>query len=142
MSGSVSKGVKDLYWEILKVVEKLLGTSDQLDTNELERVGWLLFPEKFNGVFAKDEPYDEKKGFSIVNTDNIDEPGEHWMAVADGFKYDSFARHRENLINQPNLPSLGDNEPEQSIHEKNCGQRCLTWLAVYEAVGPERINLL
>ena len=71
MSGSVSKGVKDLYWEILKVVEKLLGTSDQLDTNELERVGWLLFPEKFNGVFAKDEPYDEKKGFSIVNTDNI-----------------------------------------------------------------------
>jgi hypothetical protein len=134
--------VKKLYFQLLQHIENLLGT-DEADTDELERVGWLLWPQKFNGVFAKDESFNSENGYAIVNTDPISKSGEHWLAVADGKLYDSFARKdATQLIDRPNLEVSGDPYPEQQVQEKNCGQRCLAWLATYDTVGPERINLL
>ena len=135
--------IKDLYFNLLQHIENLIGKDSAAQTDELERVGWLLFPDKFAGVFAKDETFDPHQGYAIVNTDPQTESGEHWMAIADGNLYDSFARKDAPLrIDKPNLNISGDPYPEQHVLEKNCGQRCLAWLATYDTVGPEKINLL
>ena len=89
--------------------------------HELRRAGRALFGQAFNGVFAADERFPEA-GYSIVNTKARRTGGEHWLAIANGLMYDSFGRD-----------ASGD--AEQHIAQKDCGQRCLAWLCVYDELG-------
>ena len=90
---------------------------------ELRRAGKALFGEKFNGVFAADERFPEA-GFSIVNTKARRTGGEHWLAYANGNMYDSFGRDQSG-------------DAEQHVVQKDCGQRCLAWLCVYDELGAD-----
>ena len=91
--------------------------------DEIERAGKALFGGRFNGAFAADERFPEA-GYSIVNTETRQTGGAHWLAIANGLLYDSFGRDQSG-------------DAEQHVVQKDCGQRCLAWLCVYDEFGPD-----
>ena len=106
----------------LRMIRRTLGNSTTSET-QLLNAGRSLFGKRFAGVFASNERR-PKKGFMIVNTEPRGSSGEHWCAVADGVFYDSYGRD-----------ASGD--AEQSMQEKNCGQRSLAWLITYHDLGKD-----
>ena len=70
------------------------------------------------------------RGYAIVNLDKHDMPGSHWVAMADSMVYDSFGR-------DVGLGETTERDVEQGRREDNCGQRCVAFLCVYHAYGPE-----
>lgn len=104
-------------------MKRALGSTTTRE-DELRRAGRALFGQKFNGVFAADERFPESTGYSIVNTKARRTGGEHWLAFANGLMYDSFGRDKSG-------------DAEQHVAQKDCGQRCLAWLCVYDELGPE-----
>lgn len=121
-----------LYEQELKRFIQVIGNGLTY-SNTLQEMGLREFPDRWKGIFMSDETY-PLRGYSIVNTDPAGQPGEHWVAVADGMLYDSFGR--ANLINNPTLVDT-ELDAEQLIEEENCGQRCLAWLSVHYLLGPE-----
>ena len=127
------------YGMYLRIVEHMMGHSSTSSEQELRDAGKALFASKFDDVYAFDEffyqtMYTQKTPkYCIINTDIRAEGGEHWFAWADGHIYDSFGRE-----------ALGDTsgDAEQNIQEKNCGQRCLAWLLVYDTLGSDHALLI
>jgi len=103
-------------------LKKVLGDTSTSE-DELRRAGRALFGDKFVGVFAADECCSEA-GYSIVNTKARRTGGEHWLAFANGLMYDSFGRDQSG-------------DAEQHVVQKDCGQRCLAWLCVYDELGAD-----
>ena len=126
----------ELFQTYLDLIEKCIGHKNATFTSELERIGKTLFPQKFLGVFARDKkPPLSHNGYMIVNLDNSNEPGSHWIAIANDMFYDSFGRSARQLKFHEDFISTED-DPEQALHELNCGARCLAWLCVYHTAGP------
>jgi hypothetical protein len=133
--------------EILRQMEGLLGNTTTY-SNDLEKIGKQLFGNKFRGVFSSDTIPKMKDGdMAIVNVDTSDMPGSHWTSIVvqngDTYFYDSFGRKAEKLI--PSLLGLGKpikedkkGTAEQKVSQKDCGQRSLAWLLIYENYGPEK----
>jgi hypothetical protein len=121
-----------LYEQELKRFTQTMGTGLTY-SNTLHEMGLREFPDRWKGIFMVDEMYPHR-GYSIVNTDPVGQPGEHWVAVADGLLYDSFGR--ANLINNEALKDT-ELDAEQLLEEENCGQRCLAWLSVHYQLGPQ-----
>jgi hypothetical protein len=120
-----------LYNQELKRFEEVMGGGITY-SKSLDEMGRREFPDRWKGIFMSNERY-PLKGYSIVNTDKKNQPGEHWVAVADGMLYDSFGR--KNIINNPTLTDV-DSDAEQFTEEENCGQRCLAFLSVHYNLGP------
>ena len=59
------------------------------------------FGARFNGVFASNERF-PLRGYSIVNTLPRNTAGEHWLAICDGYLYDSFGRDKSGEPEQKN----------------------------------------
>jgi hypothetical protein len=72
----------------------------------------------FGGVYAIDRVPQSTRRYQIINTDVA--PGRHWFAMApDGSVYDSLQKN-------------GDlNDVEQSMWERNCGQRAIAWILLH-----------
>ena len=112
-----------------------IGHSGVTGEDELSMLGRRLFGPRFIGVFAIDELPSTRAGgggMLICNLDTREQPGSHWVAIADDWMYDSFGR------------SLGfsgmhnpEDDSEQDVREENCGQRSLAWLCVYYVYGPK-----
>lgn len=135
------------YERALEHVESILGNTTT-DADQLESVGVELFGFAFRGVFASDEvpPLTDDRPYLIANTDTMDGPGEHWLALArypsdpdTVFLYDSFGRPKAELVPWITQQRVVDSDldAEQEVHESNCGQRCLAWLVVFDELGPD-----
>jgi hypothetical protein len=115
---------------------------------DLTRMGHKLFGRKYAGTFPADmiPDLDNQTRYTILNLDNSDQPGSHWIAC--GFApqtgkvlvYDSFGRQTNDII--PSLVNkfgsgleMVDDDPEQDIHEQDCGARCLAFLYVLDRKG-------
>jgi hypothetical protein len=130
------QSIKKFYNDLLRIIQQFIG--DRVtDSKLLNRLGGAIFLTKWKGVFAHDEQY-PSKGYCIVNLDNSDEPGSHWVAVANGHVYDSFGRC--NLLKKG--ACAGDGIADQKDSETNCGQRSMAWLCVHQACGLEGANLV
>ena len=132
------KQIQLFYNELLANLEAALGTG-VTSGSDLDRIGRTLFMRKWNGVHAVNEPYDSK-GYNIVNLDESGSPCSHWVAVANGHVYDSFARC--GIIGETEDLCAGDGDADQNLKETNCGQRCLAWLCVYDSAGLKGANLV
>ena len=58
----------------------------------LEELCRYLFGDTFIGVFARDE-VPPKGGYALINLDDSDMPGSHWVGRAGHHVYDSFGRN-------------------------------------------------
>lgn len=120
------------YNKFLKQITDIIGNDQETYNTELHTLCKYLFGDLFLGVFAHDEiPQSTASQYCIVNLDNHDQPGSHWVAIADNMVYDSFGRKLDfkNYI-------MTDDDAEQKDTENNCGQRSVSWLCVYHSMGP------
>lgn len=141
-------GVERLYKGLVHNVENMLGSKTTTFSSDLLRIGKSLLKGKFAGIFPSDKipVLTEKVPYAIVNVDDSNESGSHWLAIARDSSgkiifYDSFGRPDKFI-----LPSLGgsgqrgeivdtDMDREQKIKETNCGQRSLGWLLFFDKYG-------
>jgi hypothetical protein len=142
--------IENVYKSILQYMKTILGNDTTFST-DLQKVGDKLFGSKFKGVFASDKlpKLDSLKKYAIINLDNSSKPGSHWIGIAYDnnddtlMVYDSFGRKSQKII-----PSLRqtyssiikdtDYDSEQRIRQNDCGQRALSWLYVYDKLGPNK----
>lgn len=142
-------GTERLYKGLVHNVENMLGSKTTTFSSDLLRIGKSLLKGKFAGIFPADKIpiLTEKVPYAILNLDNSNEAGSHWVAIARdpvGGKivfYDSFGRPDKFI-----LPSLGgsgqkgkivntDLDREQGFTETNCGQRSLAFLLFFDKYG-------
>lgn len=123
----------------LKKATLLIGHSGTTFGNELDTAGRKLFKYKWGGVYSADtlpKSLDPTK-FYISNVDNSDQAGSHWVAIFDGYIYDSFGRTAREM--NPKFAGHGlkrtDDDAEQSATQENCGQRSLAFLIVCKSHG-------
>ena len=84
---------------------------------------------------------------AIINLDEHDEPGSHWIAMVkhnnDLLVYDSFGRKTTDILPNFNKEVIDtDYDAEQQINEDNCGARCVAFLNVYDKLGFEYALLI
>lgn len=130
------------YGKILRLILKEVG-SEMTWTEQLNSLGQALLGKKYQGAF----PYNhvptltKSRPYAIVNTDDSDGPGEHWIAVANtktGARavYDSFGRKSSKILRKMKGKKIdADSDAEQKDHEDSCGQRCIAWLVFVDIYG-------
>lgn len=132
------------YEEFLQCITQDVGSSTVM-SDKLDEYATAAFGRsKFTGVFARDEiPKNLKTGQScIVNNQNSDQKGEHWVAVArcrDGthLEYDSFGRQDFLRLVKEMKTRDTERDVEQNDKEENCGNRCVAFLAVFYCLGED-----
>lgn len=146
--GDQSKPAEQLYDTILhQIVEPIIGNTTT-NGRQLHKLGKRLFGIKWRGVFAVDKiPKLAKGQYAIVNLDEEDLPGSHWISlIGDGDKvlvYDSYGREPKDIIpkfakkNKLVSTDIGqtDKDAEQGILETNCGARCIAALILFHQFG-------
>lgn len=125
---------EEIYENLLGYVTTIMRDNDVTTGIQLQKYGKMFFGRKFTGVFARNQiPLNFQ--YIIVNLDQSDEPGSHWLACVRHDKqilvYDSFGRNIPLFVNQINTQS----DAEQHFQEENCGQRCLAFLLLYDYYG-------
>ncbi len=150
--GNQRKPAEQLYDIILhQIVEPIIGNTTTLGST-LHKLGQRLFGVKWLGVVAvnkipKKIPFGH---FLIVNLDEDDLPGSHWISlIGDGDKvlvYDSYGRDPQKILGKfgkknkfmsTDIAQHGatDTDAEQSLVETNCGSRAVTALILYHQFG-------
>ena len=127
----------NIYNTYLTHIQACLGTDGVTFSSDLDTIARVLFPKHWLGVFARDEiPAHIQRGYMIVNLDNSNQPGSHWVAVANDMFYDSFGRNSNVQLGFTQRYTNTESDAEQDVEEMNCGARCLAWLCVYHSSGP------
>ena len=135
-----------LYNSILRIVKKDIG-SNTTYTDTLHRYGKKKLGSEFVGVTASDRipRLSLTKRYAIVNLDNHNEKGSHWVALCytddkEHLVYDSFGR-RANKILKNKLEMFdvinSDLDREQSYRESDCGARSLAYCIFHNIYGTE-----
>ncbi|MCG8075025.1 MAG: hypothetical protein JAY75_02135 [Candidatus Thiodiazotropha taylori] len=106
-----------------------------MDTYELRKI---LYHMPVNGDVCAKDLLPEKKPLDvkayIINTDNSDEPGEHWVALYfrgnQAIFFDSYGMSPEEdyilpFIKRNSRSWIQNTEPLQSPWSKNCGRWCI-----------------
>lgn len=144
-----------LYNGILnKIVIPMVGNQSTYQ-NKLKEAGEeLLGTPDFHGVFPSDKipRLTTLNPYAIINLDNSNEPGSHWVAIAHAdrkmYVYDSFGRKSTEIL--PDIFASGngsniidtDYDAEQSPKEMNCGARCLAFLILFKYYGSNMALLI
>jgi len=148
---ATSKDKKQLaefkYEKYFDKMRRILGNTTTYDS-DLRRTAKRLFGKRFMGVYAANRiPQSIGKGkLLIINLDDADEPGSHWIGAAKDnqntiWVYDSFGRNIHRI-----LPSIytskrkirsTERDAEQTAKEQNCGARVVAWLQVFAKYGAE-----
>lgn len=143
------KQIEKEFKKAKKRMVELIGHNNTTFDGELDVVGKKLFGRKFRGVFPSDKiPTLKESEMAILNLDESDEPGTHWVAVYKNDReiliYDSFGRDTYRII--PSLKGSGngkisaaENDAEQSEDETNCGQWCLAFLYMVDKYCKEDV---
>jgi hypothetical protein len=141
----VKQKAERYYNKQLYKLHKIMGTGET-HTHQLNNIGKRLFKHKYIGTFPADKiPKLKKNQMMIVNNQNSNQGGEHWLGICKTkddtiLIYDSFGRRHFKI-----LPALSnstndviketENDPEQKKIQKDCGQRCLAFLKVFNDFG-------
>lgn len=94
----------------------------------------------FQGVFPMDELPSSCDGMYVINTDDHDEPGEHWVAVYNKEYFDSFGvpPQDKRLIDFLGPNVIYNSVPLQQLLTNACGFYCVYYLL--ERARGERIE--
>ena len=141
----------DIRKEYIKLLNKLERTSpvrfyDSFQLDEMARNSRI--GKKWNICNSWDLFIpNQRKPYSILNTDDSSKSGTHWVSVYQTKKniyvYDSFGRSKKLMkpfVNK--MKSMGytvkfinNNGGEQSENQYNCGLRCLLYLIFIDRYG-------
>lgn len=138
------------YNKLLRLIKRVMGNGSTY-SSDLNGLGKKVLGQSFAGVYPADRipTLGKKQKYAIVNLDDSDEPGSHWVACAydNGAVqlYDSFGRNAKQI-----LPSLTanhrvnntDSDAEQDDTEENCGQRSLAWLILHALKGSDIADMV
>ena len=116
----------------------MIGHMNTTGEDDLKIAGLKLFGNMFKGVFAADEMTVPRmlldKQCCICNLSPRASGGSHWIALAqdkdDLLIHDSFGR----VVADGDVIH-SESDPEQSLLQMNCGQRCLAWLCIFQQFG-------
>ena len=135
--------VDTIYNDILKKVEKKIGSNKTTYSTDLDKLGKYYFKSMFVGCFPSDKipVLTKERCYAIVNLDRSDQNGSHWIALA--YKnnkyifYDSFGRPQHEILSSLNNRTVIETEDdaEQKVVESNCGQRSISWLLLLHMHG-------
>ena len=140
--------IEKVYDEELEFIENKMNSNSTTNSEQLNNIGKEILGFKFNGVYSNDNVpvLTDSQPYAIVNTHSSKQAGEHWIAIVKvkGYNkclfYDSYGRNY-NKIMPLSFFKKGfkiintENDAEQGILEKNCGQRCLSFLVCYDRYG-------
>ncbi len=145
-----------LYNDYLTKIEKQIGDGST-DNFTLETYCKKLFGKNFKGVFPADDipKLTKTKNMCIYNLDKKGEVGSHWCSLWKDpktgitYSYDSFARNLKkdrsfknmNKMKRLLLKQAGDNSPEQTMKQENCGARSVSWLCVCKDVENDKLDI-
>jgi hypothetical protein len=122
----------------------LMRNKKTTDNYELEKLGRSFFGNTFIGVFSSDNIVfndNKKTQYCIANLDTQHGPGTHWISLAmkNGivYGYDSFGRDLNRLLIVRKKIINSDNDINQKFSERNCGQKSLAWLIMFDKLGPK-----
>ncbi len=142
----MEKKATKLFEKIRNQVIKIF--PGETNNYELNKYCKSLFGRKFSGVYSANTiPILKRMQSCIINLDNSDKPGSHWIVVCRDNKkclyfYDSFGRKPQNIL--PNLLhrynsysiNYDGKDKEQRKNEENCGANCIAFICVYYELGP------
>ena len=134
--------------EILKVITEMIGHDNTTYSNELDDIGQFLFQDKFRGVKPINKiPQMSHNQYCILNLDRHDEPGSHWIGVVmlknnKMLVYDSFGRKTKIIAPTLINTTMTEQDAEQDDNQDNCGQRCLSFLYLYDQFGEDMAKRL
>ena len=140
------------YDQTLMHIEDILQTSKGTNNIQLENLCRFLFGIRFLGVFSANEfPKRIKNNqcFIINNKPNNSKTGgEHWIAAYKYknkiYMYDTFDRKIKDLskyFKNKNIVNA-NSDRQQSYYEYNCGERCVTWLILFDKYKTKIINVI
>jgi hypothetical protein len=147
------KKAESIYNKILKdKIYPLVGNKTTYG-QDLDKAGEKLFGNKFIGVYASDKipTLDKNKKYAILNLDNSNQGGSHWIGCAyandDITCYDSFGRRANKIIPSLKAPKGGriintDDDVEQKIQQTDCGARSLAFLLFFDRYGASNAKLI
>jgi hypothetical protein len=137
---------EQIYDYVLKYVEKRLGTNGVTMAGQLDDVCKSAFKSEWAGVYPADKlpTLNATQCKCIYNADRHDQPGSHWMSLyydknsGKTYSYDSYGRNLKTdkvyknvkKSKRVKLKQSQEFDPEQTDKESNCGQRCISWLAL------------
>ena len=138
----------EYYKRFLKDIETktILGKSTTSE-HDLTHIANTLFGKSFLGVFTADEintrALTTKRPYAIVNLSKRASGGSHWICLVayeqSILAYDSFGVQSHKLLglndSKRSILDTDLSDREQTLKQKNCGQRCLSALCVYHWVG-------
>ena len=138
-----------MYNSKLPKLYKLLGTKGTTNSKQLLDIGRKIFGNDFVGTFPADIfvneilPYMSSGQLAIVNTENNNEDGEHWVLFikdnTDLLGYDSYGenikKYNPNFKNLKIIQDMKDAEQKSIPIETNCGQRTLASAIIYKKYG-------
>lgn len=140
--------VRNEYIKTLHKIDKIspINYYDNIQLLDLARNSRIK--DKFNQCVSYDLFIpDINKPYSILNTDDKNSPGVHWVAVYQHknnlYIYDSFARTVDflmkplkNKMKKQNINVIFINEKsDQAGYQVNCGMRCFLWLLFVDKHG-------
>jgi len=151
--------VNNIYKKAFKYFLQFIG-NDTSTTDQLESVAHDVFgKDKFVGVLPSDIfiqmlPKMKAGSVGIINNQQSDELGEHWLCIFKPNKkevmiHDTFGRKIFKLI--PILKKLKgkgikvietDRDKEQKPNENNCGVHALSACFIADQFGPKAFKLL
>tara|TARA_R110002126_G_scaffold215359_1_gene361505 strand:+ start:42 stop:512 length:471 start_codon:yes stop_codon:yes gene_type:complete len=150
-----TRTAEQIYNRILKkVIQPILGDGTTYST-DLLKVCRRFLGVKFKGVFPSDKipKLNDLSPYAILNLDNSNQSGSHWIAVAkipnhnSIMCYDSFGRRNIKII--PSLQYSGngriidtDRDSEQKITQLNCGERSISFLILFDKFGADLAKLI
>ncbi|MDH3324123.1 MAG: hypothetical protein OEL89_00630 [Candidatus Peregrinibacteria bacterium] len=106
-----------LYNLCLVKLQKMIGSGVTYNT-QIDEICKKLFGSKFKGCLARDEyKRCRDEGYYVVNLDNSNEPGEHWVGIVIQSKkrpliYDSFGRSMTKYFGKNNELTQKDVEQD------------------------------
>lgn len=136
--------IQQLYIQLLELLRRNYNNKVKTDV-ELTKICKSIFGKKYIGTFAYNQ-FSTKNGYSIINTDDSNGHGIHWIAIYKKGKniyiYDSFGRKTKNVLNNFHQKwnkkyKLIDskNDAEQSDYQEDCGIRCISWLLCVDKIN-------
>jgi hypothetical protein len=140
------KDAEAAYEVLVHVMESIVGDGET-SQDTLLKAGNHVFGSSFTGVFARDK-IPPKVNLAIVNLDESDQPGSHWVALArmptgQYMVYDSFGRDPTKILPSLQMKLVStEQDTEQHKREENCGARCLAWLGVCTNCGIQAAKLV
>jgi len=137
-------------------LKKMMHNDSTTSNNELDIFGKKLYGNKYIGTYPADtfvnKIYPEMKdgNISVVNIDNHNQSGEHWVSFMKiGNKlygYDSYGKNIKKY--NPVFKKLkiiqdtNDGEQTLSFSDKSCGQHALIIWKIMENFGPKNFLMV